>query len=233
VIRDSKKVIVDCDHRIKGLLQRSFPQASVHGTRWKPGTWKDEASTVDASIAGFEVAKFYRNADSDFPGTPYLIPCPDRTAMWKATKTKPRIGIAWSGGIWQNAAIHRELPLDQWKPIFDAIDAQWVSLQYRDASEDIKGTPVTQYRYATLTDDYDDTAALVASCDLVIGMQTSVNHLAGALGVPVWTLIPKTSQWRYGEEYTDVPWYKSMKLYRQGNSWPTRKIASDLKVHFP
>jgi hypothetical protein len=64
-------------------------------------------------------------------------------------------------------------------------------------------------------------------------VQTSVNHLAGALGVPVWTLIPKTSQWRYGEEYTDVPWYKSMKLYRQGNSWPTRKIASDLKVHFP
>jgi tetratricopeptide (TPR) repeat protein len=232
VIRDSKKVIVDCDHRLTGLLQRSFPQASVHGTRWKPGAWRAEAETADASISGFEVAKFYRNADTDFPGTPYLTPCPDRTAMWKSTKTKPRIGIAWSGGIWQNAAIHRELPLDQWKPIFDAVDAQFVSLQYRDASEDIKGTPVVQYKYATLTDDYDDTAALVASCDLVIGMQTSVCHLAGALGVPVWTLIPKTSQWRYGEEYADVPWYQSMKLYRQGNSWPTRKIASDLKVYF-
>jgi hypothetical protein len=48
----------------------------------------------------------------------------------------------------------------------------------------------------------------------------------------VRTLIPKTSQWRYGEEYTEVPWYQSMKLYRQNNSWPTRKIASDLKDYF-
>src|SRR5688572_2381495 len=55
VIRDSKRVIVDCDHRIEGLLRRSFPQASVHGTRWKPGDWREEAQGIDASIAGFEV----------------------------------------------------------------------------------------------------------------------------------------------------------------------------------
>lgn len=235
VIRDSKKVIVDCDHRLKNLFRRSFPQASVHGTRWHPADWKDEADTVDASIAGFEVGKFYRNADEDFPGSAYLVPCPDRTAMWRALfkqKQKPVIGIAWSGGIWQNASLYRQLPLKDWTPIFGALDAHWVSLQYQDASKQIEGTPVTQYRYATLTDDYDDTAALVASCDLVIAMQTSVNHLAGALGVPVWTLIPKTSQWRYGEEYTEVPWYRSMKLYRQkGETWGpvVKQIAEDLK----
>jgi Flp pilus assembly protein TadD len=235
VIRDSKKVIIDCDHRLKRLFQRSFPEATVHGTRWVPGNWKDEAATIDASIAGFEVGKFYRNDDKDFPGTPYLVPCPDRLAMWKAlwaTKKKPVIGIAWTGGIWQNAAMYRELPLKEWQPIFDSIGAHFVSLQYKDAEKDIAGTPVVQYPYATLTPDYDDTAALVASCDLVIGMQTSVCHTAGALGVPVWTMIPKQSQWRYGEEYTDVPWYKSMKLYRQKESWApvVRKIAEDLKA---
>jgi tetratricopeptide (TPR) repeat protein len=235
VIRDRKKVIIDCDHRLKNLFKRSFPQATVHGTRWVPGEWKDEAASVDASIAGFEVGKFYRNSDADFPGAPYLVPCPDRLAMWKsmwATKKKPVIGIAWNGGIWQNAAMYRELPLSEWKPIFNAIDAHWVSLQYKDAEKEIVGTPVMQYSGATLTPNYDDTAALVASCDLVIGMQTSVCHAAGALGVPVWTLIPKTSQWRYGEEYTDVPWYKGMKLYRQKGSWApvVKQIVEDLKA---
>jgi tetratricopeptide (TPR) repeat protein len=236
VIRDSKKVIVDCDHRIEGLLRRSFPEASVHGTRWKPGAWKAEAQTIDASIAGFEVGKFYRNDSSDFPGTPYLVPCPDRVAMWKALfakKQKPVIGIAWSGGIWQNASLYRQLPLASWKPLFDALDAHWVSLQYKDASKEIEGTPVHQYRYATLTPDYDDTAALVASCDLVIAIQTSVVHLAGALGVPCWSMIPKTSQWRYGEKFTDLPWYKSVKLIRQENDkWPIARIADELRTHF-
>lgn len=237
VIRDCRKTIIDCDHRLENLFRRSFPGASVHGTRWKPGNWKAEAGTVEASIAGFEVGKFYRNEASDFPGTPYLTPCPDRTAMWKslfAGKGKPTIGIAWTGGIWQNASQYRQLPLADWKPIFDAVDAHWVSLQYRDAAKELEGTPVVQYPYATLTQDYDDTAALVASCDLVIAMQTSVVHLAGALGVPCWSMIPGVSQWRYGEEFTDLPWYRSVKLCRQKDSWTpvVRKVADDLASYF-
>jgi hypothetical protein len=63
-------------------------------------------------------------------------------------------------------------------------------------------------------------------------MQTSVNHLAGAMGVPVWTMIPKVSQWRYGEEGDSIPWYCSMKLYRQTDKWPVQRIADDLRTHF-
>jgi ADP-heptose:LPS heptosyltransferase len=105
-----------------------------------------------------------------------------------------------------------------------------VSLQYKDASKDIVGTPVVQYPHATLTKDYDDTAALVAACDLVIGVQTSVHHLASAMGVPSWVMVPDVSQWRYGEDYTDIPFYKSMKLYRM--SQPLSRIVNDLKSHF-
>lgn len=230
-IRDSKKVIVDCDHRLEGLFRRSFPSATVYGTRWGSGAvWKEDDRKVDASISAFELGQFYRNSDDDFPGTPYLTPCPDRLAMWKslfATKKKPVIGIAWTGGTWHNAALHRQLPLEQWKPIFDAVDAHWVSLQYKDASKDIVGTPVIQYPWATLTKDYDDTAALVAACDLVVGVQTSVFHLAGALGIPAMVMVPQVSQWRYGEAYTDVPWYKSMSLYRM--SQPLMKVVNDIK----
>jgi tetratricopeptide (TPR) repeat protein len=230
------RIIMDCDARLQGLFKRSFPQVTVHGTRWSKGlAWPKADREITHSISGFELGKLYRNADEDFPGTAYLTPCPDRTAMWKAlfaSKKKPVIGIAWSGGTWQNAASHRHLPLAEWQPLFDAVDAHWVSLQYKDASKDIEGTPVVQYPYATLTKDYDDTAALVAACDLVIGIQTSVNHLAGALGVPVWCLVPKTSQWRYGEEGDSLPWYRSMRIYRQTDKWPVKQLTQDLHAHF-
>lgn len=229
------RLILDCDARLEKLFKRSFPGAIVHGTRWeKKLSWPEEERNIDASISAFEVLKFYRNKPEDFPGTPYLKACPTRTQMWRNLhQGKPTIGIAWTGGTWKNAGSFRKLPLEQWKPIFESVDANWVSLQYKDASEELKGTPVTQYPWATLTKDYDDTAALVASCDLIIAMQTSVNHLAGALGVPTWTLIPTTSQWRYGEQFTDLPWYASAKLYRQqGETWPVKQIAEDVKARF-
>jgi tetratricopeptide (TPR) repeat protein len=240
-IRDSKKVILDCDHRLAPLFKRSFPQASVYGTRWaKPENgirWDEADREFDASISAFEVAKFYRNSDEAFPGTKYLTPCPIRTGMWFNTFQKmrrPVIGIAWTGGTWTNGSFHRNLPLEDWKPIFQAVDAHWVSLQYKDAAKEIQGSLVHQYNFATLTKDYDDCAALVASCDLVLGVQTSVHHLAGALGVPSWNLIPKISQWRYGESYESLPWYRSMRLIRQNanGQWPIQKIANDLKSHF-
>lgn len=228
------RLILDVDARLKGLFQRSFPDVTVHGTRWdKKLDWPKADQNIGASIACFEVLKHFRTKTEDFPGTPYLKACPDRTAMWKAKhQGKPTIGIAWTGGTWKNAGSFRQLPLFEWKWLFDAVDANWVSLQYKDASREIVDTPVKQYSWATLTKDYDDTAALVASCDLVIGMQTSVNHLAGALGVPNWIILPKTSQWRYGEEYSDLPWYKGTKLYRHGATWPMQTMANDLKAFF-
>jgi tetratricopeptide (TPR) repeat protein len=241
VIRDSAKVIVDCDHRVAQLFKRSFPKASVYGTRWAKADsgmrWAPEDRDMDASISAFEVAKFYRNSDADFPGTSYLTPCPERTGMWGHLfhqKRKPIIGIAWTGGTWTNGSFHRHLPLAEWKPILGAIDAHWVSLQYKDAAKEIEGTAVQQYSWATLSKDYDDTAALVANCDLVLGVQTSVMHLAGALGIPCWNLIPKISQWRYGESFESIPFYKSMRLIRQNanGNWPIQQIANDLKTQF-
>jgi tetratricopeptide (TPR) repeat protein len=228
------RLILDVDYRLKNLFARSFPDVTVHGTRWeKKLDWPEGDRNIGASIACFEVLKHFRTKPEDFTGTPYLKACPDRVKQWKALfNGKPTIGVAWTGGTWRNAGTFRQLPLKEWKPLFDAVDANWVSLQYKDASKDIEGTPVKQYHWATLSKDYDDTAALVASCDLVIGMQTSVNHLAGALGVPTWILLPKTSQWRYGENYDDLPWYKSVKLYRQGSSWPVQTMANDLKAFF-
>jgi tetratricopeptide (TPR) repeat protein len=229
------EIIVDCDKRLKGLFERSFPKAKVYGTRnEKQLAWDEADRNFDASISMGELGKLYRNEDEDFPGTAYLTPCPVRTAAWKgafAEHKKPVIGIAWSGGTWTNGAPNRELPLDEWGPIFKSIDAHWVSLQYKDASKQIEGSPVVQYPWATLTKDYDDTAALVAACDMVICMQTAVAHVAGAMGVPVWVMVPKNSQWRYGTAQQSLPWYKSLRIFRSNGSWSpvVNRIANELK----
>jgi tetratricopeptide (TPR) repeat protein len=236
-VKDAR-IVIDCDPRLQGLFGRSFPEAHVYGTRGKKQVnWKKEDREIDASISMGELGKIYRNEEAQFPGTPYLSPCPERTTGWKAAfaaKKKPVIGIAWSGGNWLNGAVNRFLPLKDWGPIFGAVDAHWVSLQYRDAKEEIEGFPVVQYPWATLTKDYDDTAALVAACDLVVCVQTSVGHLAGALGVPVWCMVPQNSQWRYGANFEDMPWYKSMRVFKARGEWGpvVQKIAGELRGKF-
>jgi hypothetical protein len=66
-------------------------------------------------------------------------------------------------------------------------------------------------------------------------MQTAVCHLAGALGVPVWTLVPQNSQWRYGESAEDMPWYNSMRVFKAKGDWApvVKRIAEELSAHFP
>lgn len=234
VCRDAS-VIVDCDKRLAGLFRRSFPEAKVYGTRTtKSLAWSEEDRNFDASIAMGELGKFYRNEDADFPGTPYLVPCPDRTTGWKAAfaaKGKPVIGIAWTGGTWENGSMNRNLPLDEWGPIFRAIDAHWVNLEYKDKATEAAKHGVATYPWATLTNDYDNTAALVAACDLVVCMQTAVAHLAGALGVPTWVMVPSNSQWRYGEATESLPWYKSLRIFKARGVWGpvVYKIAEELK----
>jgi tetratricopeptide (TPR) repeat protein len=224
------RLIIDCDKRLEGLYRRSFHGVTVHGTRTdKVLNWPTVDRDIGASIACFEVLKHFRGKPEDFPNKPYLTPCPDRTAMWKHLfGGKLTIGIAWSGGTWKNAGSYRRLALEQWRPIFEAVDANWVSLQYRDASEEIEGTPVKQYPWATLTKDYDDTAALVAACDLVISVPTAVVHLAGALGTPCISMKASTPCWKYyGDSLAFTP---DVKLIDNDGDWTKTVIAAAKEV---
>lgn len=228
-IKDCKKVIFSCDKPMEGLFKRSFPKAKVYGTRKakvEDGVvWEEEDREIDASLALGELGRIYRKTDDSFTGEPFLIADPERRRMWRALfdgKRKPCIGIAWTGGIEMTGKKFRTLTLEQLKPLLGTIDAHWVSLQYKDASKEIKdfrkanpSIDIVQYPGGTLTQDYDDTAALVSELDLVICIQTAVAHLAGGLGKECWVLLPKNSQWRYGTSGETMPFYKSLRVFRQ------------------
>jgi hypothetical protein len=207
--------------------------------------WSEEDRKLDASCALGELGGFYRTTDESFTGEPYLKADPERRLMWRAlfdSKKKPVIGIAWTGGMPWTAQRYRTLTLDQLS-FMKSIDAHWVSLQYKDASSEIAaykaanpGVDLVQYPFATLTSDYDDTAAMVAEVDMVVAVQTAVVHLAGALGKDAMVLLPKTSQWRYGEAGDTIPWYSSVKVYRQRslNDWlgPIGEITGHLRKRY-
>jgi hypothetical protein len=242
-IARSRSVVLDCTDRLAGLFRRSFPLATVYGTRWEAGLgWDKTHAEIDASISVGGLGKFFRNDDKDFPGSPYLVADPDRVAMWKhlfSKEGKPVIGIAWSGGVGWTGDRYRQWTLDELLPVLRSVDAVWVSLQYKDAGKEIAAfraanpdIDLRQYSFGTLTQDYDDTAALVASLDLVFTMQTAVVHLAGGLGKDCWTFVPRGSQWRYGTTEKTLPWYKSVKLYRQGKDWPWAEAIADLSARF-
>lgn len=218
-----RKLILDCDGRLAGLFQRSFPDVRVYGTRVKDEKWAKEDRDIEASLPLGQIGEFFRTSDESFPGTPYLVPCPTRVKQWKALfaeKCKPVVGIAWTGGVPKNNARNRRIGLKELLPVLE-LDAHFVSLQYKDAQKEIDALraehdiDLIQYPWATLTDDYDDTAALIAACDYVLCIQTAVAHTAGGLGVPVTVLLPTATTWRYGLKHDTIPWYRSLKIIRQ------------------
>lgn len=211
------RVILECDKRLEGLFCRSFPGVEVHGTRREPAPWL-EGVRVDARCSIATLPKFYRRSSADFPGTPYLMADPDQVLQWKALFAswgkKPTIGICWTGGSKHNKPGARAIGLEAFRPLIESVDAHWISLQYKDPSAEIEaaGLPVKHFKRAAESQDYDDTAGLVGALDMVIGVHTSVHHLAGAMGVPGVILVPDQTLWLYENAF---PWYRSARLFRK------------------
>ena len=241
LIRDCKSLTIECDGRVENLFARSFPGTEVHGTRYKKTSppWREEKK-YDARVAIGELPGYYRLKDDDFPGTPYLVPNPEMSLQWKALLDslgpKPKIGIAWSGGIPKTGQKRRSVTLDTFAPLFKTIDANWISLQYKEAelgdAEEKYDVKIHDWGWGNRTWNYDQTVALISQLDLVISVCTTVVHAAGGLGIETWCLVPKVPMWRYLDSGSWFPWAKSVSLYRQsekGNEWPIHLLVGKLR----
>lgn len=149
----------------------------------------------------------------------YLAGSSQKLAEWSAVlgpKTKPRIGLVWSGSNSQIAPYNPGMPLAALTKIISP-DFEFISLQ-KDVQESdravLESRPDIRHFGARLK-DFSDTAALCDLVDLVISIDTSVAHLAGAMGRPLWLLLPFNPDWRWLLEREDSPWYPSARLFRQ------------------
>jgi tetratricopeptide (TPR) repeat protein len=150
---------------------------------------------------------------------PYLRADPARLAVWRqklGTTSQRRIALVWSGSaVYRNDGM-RTVSLAQMLPLVDS-RAEWISLQkeVRDADAPTLAACPDILHMGVELNDFADTAAALAFVDLVIAVDTSVAHLAGAMGVPVWILLPFNPDWRWMLEREDSPWYPSARLFRQ------------------
>jgi Tfp pilus assembly protein PilF len=222
--------IVECDPRLVGLFARSFPELRAYPHRRKDEEpWRlDDHGPVAKTWIGSLPARFRRNR-KDFPtGKGHLRADPAGVEGWSkrlaALGDGLKIGISWRGGSATTRRVTRSIGLEHWGPILSHPGVHFVSLQYGDCTEEIAG--VTRARGLRISHweeairDCDETAALVCALDLVVSVQTSVAHLAGALGKRVWVLVPRVAEWRYGESGETMPWYPSARLFRQqGHGW--------------
>ena len=224
----AERIILAVDPRLVNLLQRSFPQIIVVSRVGKQLVLPEPLDITHRFPLG-SLGRLFRNDDKDFPGTPYLKADPYRVLMYRALLDSvgegKKIGLMWRGGVGGLDEFERSLALNDLEPLLTD-KVHWVSLNHlpEAAGEcerfyDVSGIKIHHFPFAH-SRDYDDTAALVAGLDCVVSVTGTVAHCAAALGKETHVLVPRMPQWRYGHEGDSMPWYKSMKLHRQTETWP-------------
>jgi len=163
--------------------------------------------------------------DSIPANVPYLSADPEAVATWGSLLARSgdglKIGIAWQGNPKHPEDARRSFPLSALAPLASVPGVRLIRLQHGHGSEQLERLNgmfkvEDPFSEAGLDDwDYLDAANLIENLDLVVTMDSSIAHLAGALGKPVWVALPFASEWRWLRERDDSPWYPSMRLFRQ------------------
>lgn len=225
VVAAAGRCVIECHPKLEGIFRRSFPAAAVcAATPKRVAPDPPVAGRTDWEVPSGSLPLYFRRSLSDFPRhAGYLRPDPERLAAWRrrlaALGPGLKVGMSWAGGTYRTRSPLRSIPLDQWLPIFETEGVRWVSLQYGEAAgmrEAVaaQGCPPIEH-WQDAIDDYEETAALVSALDMVISVQTAIVHLSGALGRPVWAMVSYCPEWRYGFAGENMPWYPSVRVFRQ------------------
>jgi tetratricopeptide (TPR) repeat protein len=225
IVTRAKRCLIECSPKLHTLFVRSFPTAEVISD-WKSTIQErsDLSREIDFQVAAGSLPRFLRRAWSDFPQHHgYLQPDPRSRAMWQdrldALGPGLKIGLSWRGGAVSTGRTLRSIPLTQLKPLLHLESCHFVDLQYGDT-----GQERTEVQHATggrlhhwkeAIDDLDQCAALISSLDLTISVCTAVVHLSGAIGSPVWIMVPRNPDWPFLAAGECMAWYSSAAMIRQ------------------
>jgi tetratricopeptide (TPR) repeat protein len=244
IAAEAAHIILECDSRLTGLFQRSFPEATIVGVnRKKNRQWYLELPQRLGTLPAFDLwvptgslPRYRRNEAVKFPAhTGYLKPDPARVDHWRGQLAGfgdgLKVGVSWRGGTAVTNGAARSLDLSELRPILGQPGVQLFNLQYGERTADIarfeaeSGIRIHD-PWPEVIDDFDDCAALVSALDLVISVCTSLVHLSGAIGHPVWVMAPYVAEWRYGREGSSIVWYPSARMFRQNRDGDWHSVIS-------
>lgn len=167
---------------------------------------------------------------------PYLHAPPERVEAWRAKiPAEPgvrKIGLVWAGNPTHRNDRNRSIPLSELSPLAGVPNVKWYSLQFGPAAGQARPPGLELTVLTNEARDFSDTAAMMMHLDLVITVDTAAAHVAGALGRPVWILVPAVPDWRWLLNRSDSPWYPTAKVFRQsqpaGWSEVIARVAKEL-----
>lgn len=224
------RVVLEVEPGLQRLLARRFPGAIVIRRGQAPPPFDLQCALMSlAMVLGTTIETV------PTPG-PYLEPDPAQLSAWGrrlGARRGPRIGLAWSGSPRHANDRNRSCPWSALAPLL-ACDADFLLVQPGLEAGELPRLSAARHPRSFAPDltDFTETAALFGHLDLLISVDTSVVHLAGALGLPVWLLGAQAMDWRWMLDRADTPWYRSVRIFRQAawGDWPglVGKVAAEL-----
>jgi Flp pilus assembly protein TadD len=241
IISQDIAVIIECDQRLAPLLKRSFPGIIVVQRSDPPATsLKDPSITHQIPMAS--IPRVLRLAPNSMSSqNPFLIPDEKQRnqfrSEYKANGDPVLVGISFRSGNSQEG-LKRSIGLECWGPILKVASVRFVNLQYGECSRQLQmaydrfGVEILRDERINPLRDLESFAAQMAAMDLVISVDNSTVHIAGAMGIEVWTMLPTVPDWRWGLEGDRTRWYPTMRLFRQQDreNWEPviSRLASEL-----
>ncbi len=214
------EVVVKCPPPLSGLIQSAPGVARVVNR-------VDRSVPYDVQASLISLPHILGTEEETIPAdVPYLTAGDDKLETWRQRLggTGFRVGIGWAGNPEHKNDKNRSIDLGLFAPLLDTEGCTFYSLQVGERRRDIalNGMEGDLIDLGGDLNDFTDTAAVMDQMDLIISVDTSIAHLAGALARPVWTLLPFVPDWRWMLERGDSPWYPTMRLFRQQThgDWP-------------
>jgi len=218
--RTGAKVILACPEKLAPLL------ATLDGPV-KIVSNLDDVEYYDWQAPLMSLPHLMGTTLKTIPGNvPYLSVPPDTATPLAASQDGSRVGLVWGGNPENPDARHRSIHLDALGPLFDIDGIEWISLQVGTPRKQILETGL---RIQDLAPDLSATAAAIIDLDLVITVDTSIAHLAGALGRPFWLLLSYAPDWRWLLDRNDSPWYPTARLFRQPEPGDWSSVVGEVR----
>ena len=247
VLKEAKKVSLECEQRLAPIFKRSFPQIHIIPLKdEKQITGIEQLPDTNYQLPMGSLPGIYRNQLTEFAQqNAYLKADDSATELWKRrfdTLGKGmKIGLSWFGGGERADQLKRRIALTQCLPFLSLPNCHFINLQYGDTKQEIatlkKEHNITLHEWddSKPYENLDFFAAKIAALDLVISIGNSNVHLAGALGKTTWCLIPCVPSWRWLLNGSRSVWYPSVQVYRQQElfKWDTviAEVTQSLKQH--
>jgi tetratricopeptide (TPR) repeat protein len=236
------QVVLEVQEELVELLAHSLGSDAVevvarHGY---PGIAK--LPPVDAHCPLMSLPMIFGTTLDTIPSAPYLHIDPAKAEDWRERLDAVpgsgfKIGLVWAGNPRRGGTLfireldaRRSTTLAALAPLLDVPGSRFISLQKGEGAEQLRASGLGAiYDADPELNSFADTAALVANLDLVICVDTSVAHLVGAMGKPVWMLSRFDSCWRWLQDRTDSPWYPTMRIFRQDADLCWEKVIEQIR----